>query len=243
MTTETLISFARLISSLGFLSAFFVTFLAVRRFGKSALGSIFSYILIGTGIFFAITVFQQLGNDFFRISPESMSLWWHLMFFMALASFYYGLKLLVGLGAAETESNKGLKIGVEKIWAIVALAILVGVFFSANFFEYGVLSYTNSSLGQMGFHHFVAVLLSGMVGSYLLLAKKDLGQIGKAVASPMIAAIWILSLQHFWELLVESWHIVPISGHNSEGVEQIFFIAVAVSLLYAAFRLKSFAKA
>ena len=164
MTTETLISFARLISSLGFLSAFFVTFLAVRRFGKSALGSIFSYILIGTGIFFAITIFQQLGNGFFGISPESMSLWWHLMFFMALASFYYGLKLLVGLGTAETETNRGLKIGVEKIWAVVALAILVGAFFSANFFEYGVLSYTNSALGKMGFHHFVAVLLSGMVG-------------------------------------------------------------------------------
>ena len=91
-------------------------------------------------------------------------------------------------------------------------------------------------------HHFLAFILSGVVGSYLFNAKKNLGLIGKAIANPMIIAIWALSIQHLWELLTESWKVFEITGDNIEGVEKIFLIIASVSIAYAAWRLKSFAK-
>lgn len=243
MKIETLISLGYWLPSLVFLVASAITFLAVRKFGKSALGSIFSYILIGTSIFFVITVFQNLGSDFFRISNQSMDLWWHMMFYMALISFYYGLKFLVGLGTGEPDASQGIKIGREKIWAVVAVVLLAMIFVVPNFFEAGVITYTNSYLGQKGLHHLLAVLLSGMVGSYLLLAKKNFGQIGKAIASPMTVAVWVLSFQHILALLTESWGVVAISSQVVEGVERLFLIITAVSLTYAAWRLRSFTRA
>lgn len=243
MNIETFISLGYWISTIGFLIASIITMLAVRKFGKSALGSIFSYLFIGTGIFFVITIFQKLGGDFFKISHESVDVWWHIMFYMALISYYYGLKFLVGLGSAETDTNQGIKIGAEKKWGLMVLVLLVVIFIIPNLAEPIITTYESSPLGQLGLHHFLSFILSGIVGSYLFSAKKNLGQIGKAIANPIIIAIWALSIQHFWELLTESWKVINITGDNIEGVEKIFLIIASLSIAYAAWRLKSFAKA
>jgi len=239
---ETLITLGYWVSSLGFLVASIITMLAVRKFGKSTLGSIFFYLFVGTGIFFVITIFQKLGADFFKISHESVDIWWHLMFYLALVFYYYGLKFLVGLGSAETDSSQGIKIGKEKTWGIVALLLLVIIFIIPSWAEPIINTYESSPVGQLGLHHFLAFILSGVVGSYLFNAKKNLGLIGKAIANPMIIAIWALSIQHLWELLTESWKVFEITGDNIEGVEKIFLIIASVSIAYAAWRLKSFAK-
>ena len=116
------------------------------------------------------------------------------------------------------------------------------IFVVPNFFEDGVVTYSNSYLGQKGLHHLLAVLLSGMVGSYLLLAKKNLGQIGKAIANPMTVAIWVLSFHHILVLMTESWKILSIPDEIVRGAEQVFLIVTAVCFAYAAWQLKSFAK-
>ena len=239
---ETLINFGYWISSLGFLVASVLAMLAVRKFGKSTLGSIFSYLFIGTGIFFIITIFQKLGGDFFQIADESMDIWWHIMFYMALISFYRGLKYLVGLGSSETDPNQGIKIGAEKTWGIVMLVLLVVIFLVPKLAEPIVGAYDASPLGQLGLHHFLAFILAGLVGSYLFSAKKNLGQIGKAIANPMILAVWALAVQHFWELTTESWAVIEITSEKIEGVEKIFLTISALCLAYAAWRLKFFAK-
>lgn len=240
---ETLITLGYWISSIGFLVASIITMLAVRKFGKSTLGSIFSYLFIGTGIFFVITIFQKLGDEFFGISHESVDVWWHIMFYMALVFYYYGLKYLVGLGSSENDSNQQIKIGAEKNWGLLALILLVIIFIIPSWAEPLITAYESSPVGQLGLHHFLAFILSGVVGSYLFSAKKNLGQIGQAIANPMIIAIWALSLQHLWELLTESWKVVNITGDNIEGIEKIFLIIASISITYAAWRLKSFAKA
>ena len=243
MNIETFITLGYYISSIGFLAASIITLLAVRKFGKSALGSIFSYLFIGTVIFFVITIFQKLGGDFFKISHESVDIWWHIMFYMALIFYYYGLKFLVGLGSTETDSNQGVQVGAEKKWGILALILLVVIFIIPSWAESIMIGYDSSPLGQLGLHHFLAFILSGIVGSYLFSAKKNLGQIGRAIANPMIVAVWALSIQHLWELSTESWKVIEVTGDNIEGVEKIFLIIASISIAYAAWRLKSFAKA
>lgn len=239
---ETLINLGYWLSSLGFLVASIITILAIYGFRKSVLGSIFSYLFIGTGTFFVITIFQGLGTDFFGIGDGSADMWWHIMFYMALISYYVGLKLLVGLGSAETDAGQMIKIGSEKKWIIIATAILAIIFIIPETVDSLVNSYLASPLAQLGLHHFLAFILSGVVGSYLISVKKNLGQIGRAIANPMIVAIWALGLQHFWELLTESWKTIILSSDNIEGVEKIFLIIASVSISYAAWRLKSFVK-
>ncbi|MDO8569704.1 MAG: hypothetical protein Q7R89_02955 [bacterium] len=240
MSLETLITFGYYLSSLGFLVASIMTAVAVSKFGKSTLGSIFSYLFIGTAIFFIITIFQKLGGDFFGISDESVDIWWHIMFYMAIFSYYLGFRALVNLGNADGQTGGAL--GAEKKWGIFLLIALVVIFIIPNIAEPLVTAYETSPLGQLGLHHFLAVILTGIIGSYLLSAKKSLGQIGTAIANPMLVAIWAFCFQHFWELLTESWKVMEITSQNIEGVERIFLIIASVSIAYAALRLKAFAK-
>lgn len=239
---ETLINLSYWLPSLGFLMASIITILAIRGFGRSVLGSIFSYLFIGTGTLFFVTIFQKLGADFFGIGDESVGVWWHIIFYMALVFYYVGLRFLVSLGNAEIDADKGVKIGAEKQWMLIATAMLAVIFIIPETMDSLINFYLASPLAGLGLHHFLAVILSGVVGSYLLSAKKNLGQIGRAVANPMIVAIWALGLQHFWELLTESWKVIIVSEDSIEGIEKIFLMIASISIAYAAWRLKSFAK-
>ncbi|MEK7155667.1 MAG: hypothetical protein AAB734_02200 [Patescibacteria group bacterium] len=238
---ESAITFGYYVSTLGFLLATVMMGAAVRQFGKSTLGSIFSYFFIGTGIFFAITIFQKLGADFFGIADESMDIWWHLMFYLALISYYFGLRALIGLGSADP-SQSGMRQGAEKMWGIGALVIVAAIFVIPSMAEPIVNAYTASPLAALGLHHFLAFLLAGMVGSYLFRAKKSLGQIGRAIANPMIIAIWALALQHLWELQFESWKTVVVTTEVGEGGEKIFLTIAALCVTYAAWRLRTYSK-
>ncbi len=239
---ETVITLGYYISSIGFLIASIITYLAVSKFGKSSLGSIFSFLLVGTGIFFIITVFQKLGGDFFGVSAESVDVWWHLMFFMAYFFYFHSFRLLVSLGNDETQANQSVRIGSEKKWGLIALILLVIIFIIPKLVDPVITAYSASNLSQLGLHHFFAFILAGVVASYLFTAKKNLGQIGKAIANPMIVAMWAFAFQHFWELLYESWKTVDVTSFVGEGIEKIFLIVAAGCIGYAALRLKSFAK-
>lgn len=242
-------SFATIVASgfwlafLGFYFAAVITFFAARKFGKSTLGTIFSYFFMGAGTFFAITLFQTLGGDFFGISDSSMDVWWHIMFYMAFASYFYGLKLLVGLGSADQSSDQSMRIGAEKIWSIVTVAVFLIIFIFAKALDPLVNVYTSSILYSAGLHHFLAFIIAGFVASYLLGVKKNFGQIGRAIANPMILSVGVLALQHFWELLNESWQVIIVTSAVGESVEKIFLTIAAIGIGYASWRLNSFARA
>lgn len=242
MNTETLISLGYWISTIGFLVASLVTLNAVRKSSQSGLRTVLVYLFIGTGTFFIITIFQKLGAGFFGIADESMDIWWHIMFYLAMFSFYLGFKALSSLGssdsaAAPVNTNSG------KAWGIFSLVVLVAVFLLPKMLDPWVIAYNSSKLGELGLHHFIAFVMAGVVGAYLFSAKIFLGQIGKAIANPMLIAIWALSLQHFWELLNESWKVINVTPEVGEGVEKIFLIIAAACITSAALRLKAFAKA
>lgn len=239
---ETAITLGYYISTLGFILATIFTGLAIRKYGTSALASVLTYFFIGTGIFLVITVFQKLGADFWGISDESMDIWWHLMFFLSMLSYYFGLRTLVGLGSADSSVGQKPSIATEKIWGFFCAAALIVIFVIPPMAEPFVLAYAGSNLAALGLHHFLAFLSAAVVGSYLLSAKKNLGQIGRAIAGPMIIALSALSFQHFWELLFESWKTVQVTTEVGEGGERIFLIVASACITYTAWRLKSFAE-
>lgn len=241
MNIETLITLGYYVSSIGYLVATLVTFDAVRKSGASGLKNVLVYLFIGTGTFFIITIFQKLGAEFFGISDESMDIWWHVMFYLAMFSYYLGFKALVRLGNVESGTVNTTSV-TSKTWGIFSLLVLVVVFIIPSQVEPLVNVYVASRLGELGAHHFLAFIIAGVVGAYLFSAKIFLGQIGRAIASPMIIAIWSLCVQHFWELLTESWKVIELTSDKIEGVEKIFLTISAISVIYAASRLKAFAK-
>lgn len=239
---DAIITLGYYISTLGFLIATIISGLAIKKFGKSAIGSALSYLFVGTATFFVITVFQKLGAEFFGITDASLDIWWHLMFYLALISYYLGLKALVGLGSSDASADQSAGMSAGKVWTIFSVVVLAIMFLIPRAADSIVSAYLASNLSVLGLHHFIAFILSGVVGSYLYTAKKNLGQIGRAIANPMIIAIWSLGFQHVWELLYESWKVVDVTSVTGEGVEKIFLIIAAVCVTYAAWRLKAFAQ-
>ncbi|MBI5139103.1 hypothetical protein HZA26_00620 [Candidatus Nomurabacteria bacterium] len=243
MSEETLISLGYYISSIGFLVATWVTFDAVRKSTQSGLKTVLTYLLIGTGTFFIITIFQKMAaSGVYAISDESPDIWWHIMFYIAMTSYYVGFKKLASFGSSDT-TNTPTDPHAGRTWAVVSGVLLAVIFIIPNWAETYVNMYTSSRLAELGAHHFLSFAMAGIVGAYVFSAKIFLGQIGRAIASPMIIAVWALALQHFWELLTESWKVFEVSGENIEGVEKIFLTISAVCVIFAALRLKAFAKA
>lgn len=239
MNIETLISIGYYVSSIGFLIATVITFNAARAAGASGLKTVLNYLCIGTATFFVITIFQKFSEaGVLAISAESTDIWWHLMFYTAMISFYIGFKALARLGSAEGTSTPSTDTGM--VWGVITLVVMVTAFVFASSSESVMQSYESSRLGALGLHHFIAFALAGVVGAYLFSAKLFLGQIGRAIASPMILAIWALAAQHFWELLTESLEVISATSEVIEGVEKIFLIIAALCVIVAARRLKSF---
>ncbi len=242
MNLETLISLGYWVSSLGFLIATYITFDAFRKSPQSGLKTVLSYLFIGTGVFFLITVFQKLvASGVYTLGEESPDIWWHVMFYLAMLSYYFGFKTLAKLGTSEV-TDTAVSTSKSKLWGFFSLFIVAVVFLIPNWAEPLVNSYTASKVAEFGLHHFVAFALAGVVGAYLFMAKLFFGQIGKAIATPMIFAVWALALQHFWELLVESWKVIQVTPEQGEGVEKIFLTIAAVCVIFVALKLKSFSK-
>ncbi|MES2315416.1 MAG: hypothetical protein V4486_01635 [Patescibacteria group bacterium] len=240
--TDTLISLGYYVSSIGFLIASLVTFNAMRKSSQSGLKTVLTYLFIGTGTFFFITIFQKMAaSGVYSISDESPDIWWHLMFYMAMFSYYIGFKKLAGLASADASTPVAANAG--KTWGIISAVLLVIIFIIPNYAESWVNMYTSSRLGELGLHHFIAFIFAGIVGAYVFSAKIFLGQIGRAIASPMIIAVWAVALQHLWELLNESWKVIIVTPQVGEGVEKIFLTIAAICVIFAALRLKAFAKA
>jgi hypothetical protein len=236
MDLDTLIQIGFWASTLGFVVASVVTALAWTNLSKSGLRTVLGYLFIGTASFLVITVFQSLGADFFGIMDTSMDFWWHIVFYLAMGSYFLGFRALTKLGGDMPPASAAP-------WGIFSVIVLVLVFVLPGMTDMWVQAYMSSPVADFGLHHFLAFAGAGLVASYLLTARKNLGMIGKAIANPMLIAILALGLQHFWELLVESWKVINITGEQGEGGEKVFLTIAAICVTVAALKLKALAKA
>ena len=246
-STAPLISLGYFLSSLGFFCATGMMIVAVKQFGRSPFADALFHFIVGTAVFFAVTMFETLGPDFFKISEESMDFWWHLMFFIAMISYFKGVSALVSIASDDPASSgvpltASLKASGGLLWGGIVTALLVGIFSFAHIAEPLSRAYLDSPLGTFGLHHFLACALAGAVGWYLFQSRKNLGLIGSSIATPFLVAIWAFSLQHLWELQFESWRTISVSPELGEGGEKIFLIIAAFGVTLAAYRLKNFSK-
>lgn len=239
MSLETLAVVAEYVTLIEFLLGTVLMYLVVRKLGESTVRSVVAYLLLGTAMLTAVSIFLNIGAEGHGIADESFDVWWHVLFYAAFAFYFRGAQLLVSLGSGAGAGTEQ-KVGAGK-W-ILAGAIVLFVFLFASAFEPLMVTYTSSALNSIfGLHHFISFALAGTVASYLFSMKSKLGMIGKAIANPFIIAVSALSLQHLWELITESWKLIDISTENIESVEQIFMIIAGTGIIWSAIKLRDFA--
>lgn len=239
-TEDIIFTFLYYLSAFGYFVAALMMGIAITGFGRSSLGSAFTFIFYGTAVFFIIAVFQTLGGTFFEISDESMDIWWHLLFYLAFILYFVGLHSLVRIGKNKNELGAETVVKKELGWKIASFVLIVAAFTLPSSLDPFIMQYAQSPLAALGLHHFIAFIAAAVVALYLVLAKQQFGVIGNAIAAPMSLSVGMLAIQHFWELLTESWKVIVVSSYTIEGVEKIFLFASAVCMLIAAWRLKTF---
>ena len=68
------------------------------------------------------------------------------------------------------------------------------------------------------------IFLAGMAVSYFLFLKKNFGQLFSVLVKPLLIALGLFSLQHLWELLMESWKVFILTDALIEGTEKVIIL-------------------
>ena len=236
MATSSLTPFLEYVILVGLFVGILIIRQIVNKFGASIMGKLFKYFLIGTILLFAMRLFVHLVDvGTLQIADGSREFWWHIIFYLALISFYFGLKGLVNL--AEGKENK-IAENVGK-WSVFSLIAAIVIFILASTTGSSLAGfYENPIFSSFGLHHFIAFGLACLIVYYLLQTKEKIGMIGAGIARPFMLSLLFWGLQHLWELLGESWKIVQVTDFQIERVEQYLVIPAVCILIYTLLQLK-----
>jgi len=211
------------------------------KFKKSAIGILFIYLFIGV-IFLGLSgilVFIPT-TEILKIDDIRFHVLWHLIFYLAMISFILGgakSKNLENLAGKEVSDSKDInRISIFLIVSIIALILFFIVAKSSN-------DTTNSLFvffDKTGFHHFIAFLLAGISSSYFIFLKKNFGQLFSIIAVPILIALALFSLQHFWELLTENWQIIALTESFIEGTEKLIIMPAYILILVSFINARKF---
>ena len=170
------------------------------------------------------------------ISETTLMICWHLLFYLSIGIFLMATRALLNVVDVKTQSFSLVKTFL--ITFLFSSGILL-VFLSFTFIDKNISPIMEGSLiDKWGLLHFVAFIFALVASIDLFKIKnKYKGTIG-SISGPLIVTLVILSLIHFWELLVESWMIVKVSLEFGESIEGILWIPVFVTIAYGYFRLK-----
>lgn len=215
--------------------AMLVFALVIGRHGASELSTIFGHFLLGTALLAASRLFLLLAdNGVLRMHGDATHMAWHTILYLALFSFILGARGLVHLATSGQSKVSKSELG---IWGSIASVLTLALFIFAQQFEVWYLGMTTGSTWEsFGGMHFLAFLFA-FVTAFYVFQRTRAGEITKVIATPMLVAIGLISVQHFWELLAESWGVVELEEAVIEQVELLFVVPSSLALLFAALKL------
>lgn len=216
--------------------ALLVIIIVIKKFGGGMMSQLFRYFSTATALLIVMRLFIHLVElEVISVASGALHFWWHVIFYLAMLSFFFGLKGMVDL--ADGREDKMAKM-VSK-WQLTSIvAVLAIVFLSITTGNSWASFYDNSLLEGAGLHHFIAFAISVLVVYYLIQSKKKIGMIGAGIAMPLTIGLSFWGFQHFWELLTESWKILTFTDEVIEHVEQYLVVIAVISLIYSFVQLK-----
>ena len=209
--------------------------LVVKQFGASVISVIFGYFLIGTVMLTCARLFILFSSlGYLTIDDVTVNLGWHLLFYLAMITFF-----IAGKGLTQLSSNTGVHQSFSKVvgWGVFCGVATLVIFGAAQQIDAPfVAAFKDSVWDSVGVLHFIAFILGGMAAFYLFKRAK-VGEITRLLAIPYLVSFVLFALNHVWELFVASWKIIDVTGATGERVEQIFVLPAFSPIAYAYIRL------
>lgn len=223
----------------------FIVLSVIMKFKKSAIGILFVYLFIGV-IFLGVSsilVFVPTA-EILKLDDIRFHVLWHSIFYLAMIGFILGgakSKNLTSLARKEVSHSKDHSKDINHISIFLVLSIIGLILF------FIVAKNSNDATNSLfvffdktGFHHFIAFLLAGISSSYFVFLKKNFGQLFSIIAVPILIALALFSLQHFWELLTENWQIIALTESFIEGTEKLIIMPAYILILISFIKARKF---
>lgn len=212
----------------------------IRQIGKGVLSVTFISFAAGTLLIGLSRLFLYLAEtlQLYHLSAVDIHVWWHLIFYAGIFCFIWGGMRLKTIASSQTPAGFGAK-DIVLISSLIVLSLII--FVVAAPLEPVLSSFlVGSFIDVYGIHHFVAFVLAFIAATYILYIKKNWGALMAPSITPILMFLFLMGLQHVWELLVESLKVIPIDDQAGETIEQFFVIPALISLSIGLFRVGQF---
>jgi hypothetical protein len=210
----------------------------IKRYGTEAqLSGVFGYFLAGAlALGFSRLFIFLAETGFIPVSDDTLNLGWHLIFYISMVTFFLGGRSLAIVARAEGPASS-LKSSLG--WGGFMALYVIAVFAAAEAIDTPFTAVFNTSLfNQIGGLHVIAFVAAALAAWYLF-QRARVGQITVVLATPILIAFLLLSLEHVWELLNESLHLFALTPDAlGELVEELFSVPACFLVVVAFSRLK-----
>ncbi len=212
----------------------------IHKFKTSTFGMPFIYILSGMillGLSRVVILLYDL--EILEIQDITLQVWWHLLFYLAMVSFLFALTKIISTAKGQKlvgfTKNDSIILG---LFGLLAAILLLGAE-AAN--QWVASLFDGSFMDKGGVVHFIAFGLAGFAAAKLFwirINQKYSGKIIAAIIIPFLLFLALMSLNHFWELLTESWKVILVPEATIETVEQFFWLPAFICMTYGFIRLR-----
>ena len=216
-----------------------VTFFIIRSVGRGSLSTPFISFAVGTLLVGLSRVFLFIADrGVYHLEDVTMHIWWHLILYFGLFAFIFGGSRLKKVATSVTGNFfNGFDFAVLSL--LTSLAILV--FFIAQPLEVVMDPvFVGSFVDKFGLYHFIAMVLAAISGIYIYQIKSSWGKLLSVSVYPLLAFLFLTSLQHLWEAASENWKIISITPDGGEEVERFIVLPALFFLAFGFWRIARF---
>ncbi len=224
--------------------AFLATMLFIgvaRRLGSSREGVGVGYIACGIALLGMTRVFYIVADrGVISVHDDTLEFWWHIIFFLSMAVCVCGGKVL---GLVEGEGDRLGSLRSLKQWSVISALVTAAVFLTAEPLDKSfVAGFDGTFWDIFGVQHFAAFVAAALVllyivGSVGIHESTSDARIINRLKFPLMMTVGLFALDHFWELLTESWEIFAFEETLIERVEQMIVLPAFFAMLYAGWKL------
>lgn len=223
------------------LGAFGLGLYVVKEIGPGALNV--SFVSFSTGILLIglsrLFLFMS-DQGIYRLEDADLHIWWHLIFYFGLLCFIWGGMRLKQISSSNQPTGFGMN---DKLLLGFLTLMSLVIFFIAQPLEQTLSPVlVGSFVDKLGIHHFIAVTLAVIVAFYMYYIKNNWGKMLSVSVTPIMVFLCLMGMQHLWELLTESWKVIPVTTEWGEQVEQFIVIPALIFIIYGFIRVARFVK-
>ena len=194
----------------------------VKKMGKGIMNIVFisygmSLFLVGLSSAF-VAIYEPQLHDI------SLHIFWHSIVYMAFLSLIWGGHRIKKNMTSPTPQGFNFT---DTILFSAMLILTLGIFFIAPFANEGLYNLVTGSWWEvLGVHHLIAFLLGGF-GAWYFFYIKGGSQAGKSIRFIGFYLL-LLGIQHLWEIINETAHLLPITTATIELGEKFIVLPAII---------------